>query len=153
MADGQALHASCVVVGEAGVLIRGPAGSGKSRLAHDLILDAERLGRFARLVGDDRVRVCNRHGRLVATSVEAIAGKLEARGLGVLTMPYESSAILRMVIDCLPEHPPRLPAPDDRTVTLCGVSLPRIGTRIEPGLSRIILWRLDHAGDVLMTDR
>jgi hypothetical protein len=67
-------------------------------------------------------------------------------------MAYESSAIVRMVIDCLPEHPARLPAPDDRTVTLCGVSLPRIGTRIEPGVSRIILWRLDHPGDVLMTE-
>jgi HPr kinase/phosphorylase len=153
MADGQALHAGCVLVGEAGVLIRGPAGSGKSLLARDLILDAERLGRFARLVGDDRVRVGERHGRLVATAMPAIAGQIEARGLGVLTMPYENSAIVRMVIDCLPEHPPRLPAPNERTVCLCGVSLPRIGTRIEPGVSRIILWRLDHPGDVLMTDR
>ena len=150
---GQALHASCVVVREAGVLIRGPSGSGKSSLAWDLIYEAERLGRFARLVGDDRVRVSNRNGRLVATAVPAIAGKLEARGSGVLTMPYENSAIVRMVIDCLSEHPPRLPAPSERTMSLCGVSLPRLGTRNEPGLSRIILWRLDHSGDVLMTDQ
>jgi len=139
-------------MGEAGILIRGPAGSGKSLLARDLILDAKPLGRFARLVGDDRVRVCNRNGRLLATAIPAIAGKLEARGFGVLTMPYENSAIVRIVIDCLSERPPRLPAPSDRTVSLCGVSLPRIGTRIEPGVSRIILWRLDHPGDVLVTD-
>jgi HPr kinase/phosphorylase len=152
MTADQTLHASCVLMGESGILIRGPAGSGKSLLARDLILDARPLRHFARLVGDDRVRVCNRNGRLLATAVPAIAGKLEARGFGVLTMPYENSAIVRMVIDCLLEHPPRLPAPSDRTVSLCGVSLPRIGTRIEPGVSRIILWRLEHPGDVLMTD-
>jgi HPr kinase/phosphorylase len=153
MTDAQTLHASCVVVGEAGILIRGPAGSGKSLLARDLILDAERLGRFARLVSDDRVRISNGNGRVLATAVPPIAGKLEARGFGLLTMPYENSAIVRMVIDCLSEHPPRLPAASNEAISLCGVSLPRIGTRSEPGVSRIILWRLDHPGDVLMTNR
>lgn len=113
MDTGTGLHASCVVVGEAGVLIRGSSGSGKSRLAWDLIREAERLGRFARLVGDDRVRVGNCNGRVVATGFPAISGKLELRGAGVLTIPYENSVIVRMVIDCLAEHPPRLPAPGD----------------------------------------
>jgi HPr kinase/phosphorylase len=153
MAAGPALHASCVVVREAGVLIRGPSGSGKSLLARDLIFEAERLGRFARLVGDDRVRVMNRNGRLVATAVPAIAGKLEARGFGVLTMPYEKSVIVRLVIDCLTEHAARLPGPGDRTITMAGVLLPRIAALVEPGLARLILLRLDHPGDTLMTDR
>jgi HPr kinase/phosphorylase len=153
MASGAAIHASCVVAREAGVLIRGPSGSGKSLLARDLVFEAERLGRFARLVGDDRVRVTNVNGRLLATAVPAIAGRLEARGFGVLTMPYENSAIVRLVIDCLTEHAPRLPGPGDRTITMAGIPLPRIGALVEPGLARIILLRLDEPGDTLMTDR
>ena len=38
MAAATTLHASCVVVGEAGILIRGPSGSGKSSLAREIVL-------------------------------------------------------------------------------------------------------------------
>ena len=52
------VHASAVLVGDRAVLIRGPSGSGKSRLAFDLIL-AGRSGQLppAILVGDDRVHL------------------------------------------------------------------------------------------------
>ena len=51
------IHASAVAVGKHAVLIRGASGSGKSRLAFDLIL-AGRAGilKTASLVGDDRVQ-------------------------------------------------------------------------------------------------
>ena len=38
MSEGASVHASAVKVGDRAVLIRGPSGSGKSRLAFDLIL-------------------------------------------------------------------------------------------------------------------
>lgn len=148
----QGHSATCVAVGEAGILIQGASGSGKSRLARDLIAEAQRSGRFARLVGDDRVRVSARNGRLVATRVPSTAGQIEARGLGILTVPYEGSAIVRLIVDLLAEEQPRLPSPGDRTAVICGVPLPRLGARFEPGLSGIILWRLDNHGDILMTD-
>src|SRR5579885_12565 len=44
------LHATAAVVGEAGVLIRGPSGSGKSSLAFALIAAAKASGLFARLI-------------------------------------------------------------------------------------------------------
>ena len=60
------IHASAVLVGRRAVLIRGPSGSGKSRLALAL-LQAAQSGAlpFARLVADDRalVEACN--GRLL----------------------------------------------------------------------------------------
>jgi len=54
------VHASAVRIGERAVLIRGPSGSGKSRLALELIL-AARTGVIApaELVGDDRVHLTN----------------------------------------------------------------------------------------------
>ena len=151
MAAATTLHASCVVVGEAGILIRGPSGSGKSSLAREIVLHGARHGRFARLVGDDRVRVENRNGRAVAHAVAALAGTIEVRGMGLLTLPYEKSVILRWVVD-LVEDPPRLPEPAERAA-LCGVSLARIAARAEPGLGQVILLRLGHPCDTLMTDR
>jgi HPr kinase/phosphorylase len=152
MAAGTTLHASCIVAREAGILVRGPSGSGKSALARQIVLDGEHLGRFARLVSDDRVQIESRNGRLVATALPAIAGTLEVRGMGLLTVPYERSAIVRLIVD-LTENPPRLPEGAECRTVLCGVLLPRVEARIEPGLSQMILWRLDNPGDTLMADR
>jgi HPr kinase/phosphorylase len=137
------LHASCVVVGEAGLLIRGASGSGKSSLARQIVREGERGGRFARLVSDDRVRVENRNGRVLASAVAAIAGRIEVRGIGLLTLPYEKAAIVRIVID-LADDPPRLPEAAGGTVALCGVHVPRIEALIEPGLAQAVLLRLHH---------
>ena len=64
MADVATVHGCAVLVGTRAILIRGPAGSGKSRLALALIeaADAGHL-RFARLVADDRVQLVAAHGR------------------------------------------------------------------------------------------
>src|SRR4029079_17246927 len=60
------VHASAVLVGDRAVLIRGPSGSGKSRLAFDIIL-AGRTGQIPRatLVGDDRVHLDTSCGNLI----------------------------------------------------------------------------------------
>jgi HPr kinase/phosphorylase len=137
------VHASCAVVGESGILVRGPAGSGKSTLVRDIVREGARLGRFARLVGDDRVRIGNRNGRVVATAVSPLEGLIEVRGVGLLTLPYETSVIVRCVVD-LESEPPRLPEAAALAVSLCGVCLPRIAARAEPGLPASILLRLDH---------
>ena len=139
----ETLHASCVLIDEAGLLIRGPSGSGKSTLARQIAAETQSLGRFARLVCDDRVRLSSRHGRLVATALGSIAGQIEVRGVGLLTMPYEPSAILRAVVD-LTKDPPRLPEAADCAVTLRGVVLPRIEARMQPGLAQVILLWLDN---------
>ncbi len=103
------LHASCVVVGESGILIRGASGAGKSRLAAALVSQAREHGVFAAWVADDRVIVAPHGRRLVAAPHRSIAGCFEARGLGILRAPHEPRAVLRLIVD-LEESVPRLPS-------------------------------------------
>ena len=124
-AEAMQIHATAVVVGEHGLLLRGSSGAGKSTLARELIAAAESAGRFARLVCDDRVSIEPRDSRLVARALPEIAGLLEIRGLGICPVPYEPSAVIRLVVD-LNEHPPRLPAQDELLTEIAGSVVPRI---------------------------
>ena len=124
--DALNLHAGSILLGEAGVLIRGPSGSGKSILALRLVETRVARGGFAAIVADDRVLVSRRSGRLVARPHPAIAGLIEHRGLGIRTVAHEAAAVLRLVIDLAPSGGPRLPAKDERVTRLLGVELPRL---------------------------
>src|SRR5215212_1053138 len=128
------VHASCVVIGEAGILIRGPSGSGKSSLAGQLLTDAALAGRFGRLVGDDRVEIAAWNGRLVARSVAPIEGRLEVRGVGILGLEHEPAAVVRLVVECAPDAPARMPEPGEAVETIAGVVLPRLISRADPGI-------------------
>lgn len=125
MSGKPSIHASCVIVGEAGVLIRGPSGSGKSSLGAALVERAAGQGLFARLVADDRVLIAARNGRLVASTPAAIAGLIERRGVGIVPAAHLADAVVRLVVD-IELAPERMPEPDERTVTLEGVALPRL---------------------------
>ena len=100
----QTIHATAVAIGNRCVLLRGPSGAGKSDLALRLIDGG------ATLVADDQTELIHEQGDLVARCPSAIAGKLEVRGVGILTLPYVSSATVSMVVDLVaPEEIERLP--------------------------------------------
>ncbi|WP_395666585.1 HPr kinase/phosphorylase [Methylocella sp.] len=109
------IHATAILIGDAGLLIRGASGAGKSALALALMATAQGRGLSCALVGDDRVRLAVEDGRLVARGHPAIAGKIERRGIGVLEKPYASEAAVRLLIDLAPwADVERLPeGPDD----------------------------------------
>lgn len=120
------IHASCVVAGEVGILIRGPSGAGKSRLAR-LILAAVPAGGFARLVADDRVLLSVADGRLVARAPPALRGLMELRGRGVIALPHEPAALIRLVVDLTGGRPlERMLESSELRTHLCGLTLPRI---------------------------
>jgi len=125
VSDAQTIHAGCVLIGEAGLLIRGASGSGKSTLAREVVSRALQMGRFGRLVSDDRTRIEARHGRLVAQPVEPLGGCIEVFGLGIVRQPHERAAVIRLLID-LCESLDRYPDEQDGQVALCGVMVPRI---------------------------
>jgi serine kinase of HPr protein (carbohydrate metabolism regulator) len=123
----ETVHASAVLVGERALLIRGPAGAGKSRLAFAL-LDAARRGilPYARLVADDRVRIFVASGRLLAAAPETIRGMIEASGLGIRRVDCEPLALVGLVVDLGAPDGARLPEASSGEVEILGVKLPRL---------------------------
>jgi HPr kinase/phosphorylase len=121
------IHASAVLVGARAVLIRGPSGAGKSRLALALIGAAAASDLpFGRLVGDDRLHVEARHGRLLARPSPALAGLIEVHGLGIRALPFEPVAQVGWIVDLAAPDAERMPAESSETAELCGVRLPRL---------------------------
>lgn len=121
------VHATAVLVGDQAVLIRGPSGSGKSRLAFELIL-AGRSGQIppAVLVGDDRIHLETRQGRLWARPASQLAGLIEVRGLGIRRCDYMSEAPVGWVVDLDAADGTRLPASKALATTVLDIELPRI---------------------------
>jgi serine kinase of HPr protein (carbohydrate metabolism regulator) len=121
------IHASAVLVGARAVLIRGPSGSGKSRLCLAL-LQAAKAGRlpFAQLVADDRARLEVAHGRLLVRSPAPLNGLLEVRGSGIVPVGAEPVAAVGWVVDLAAEDAARLPEKAAQEAIIEGIRLPRL---------------------------
>ncbi len=134
------VHASAVLVGRRAVLIRGPSASGKSRLALELI-EAGRIGTvlFARLVADDRVHLEAVGGRLLARPAAALAGLIEVRGVGLLRVAHEPSAVVGFVVDLAAADAVRLPEPDKRRADIDGILLPRLAVAPDAAALPLVL--------------
>ena len=140
---GETVHASAVLVGERAILIRGAAGSGKSRLAWAL-LDAGRAGiaPHARLVADDRVRIFAAGGRLLAAAPETILGMIEIRGLGVRRVDCEKLALVGLVVELDAKDGARLPEASAGETEILGVKLPRLAVAAGKEAFPLVIARL-----------
>jgi serine kinase of HPr protein (carbohydrate metabolism regulator) len=146
----ETVHAGCVLVGEAGLLIRGSSGSGKSTLAREVVSRALMAGRFGRLVSDDRTRIEARNGRLLAYPVGPIGGCIEVFGLGIVRQSFEPAAVVRLIID-LCRDLPRYPEEPDKHVVLCGVMVPRVRMQAGAISADIALGCLSGVCDTVVT--
>jgi HPr kinase/phosphorylase len=114
-----------VALGGIAALLVGPSGSGKSDLALRFAMSPSNEGNIARLVADDRVLLSVENERVIARPPSVLAGKIEVRGIGILSIPYRAEAELRLIIQlCKPEDVPRMPPEHLPTMELAGKSLP-----------------------------
>jgi serine kinase of HPr protein (carbohydrate metabolism regulator) len=130
-AQSRLVHGTCLVIGGCGVLILGPSGSGKSDLALRLI---DQPGRgtgtealTARLVADDQVVITRRQARLVASPPPRLAGLIEVRGLGIVTVGHAAEAEINLVVRLAGAASiARLPEAGEAQMELLGMTLPMI---------------------------
>lgn len=101
-----------------GVLIVGPSGAGKSDLALRLI------GQGWRLVADDYAHVFASGGALYATCPATIAGRIEARGVGVV--PACALDLVRLVLAVQLSGGPVERLPEAAETSFSGVTLPLV---------------------------
>ncbi|MEH6391750.1 MAG: HPr kinase/phosphatase C-terminal domain-containing protein [Sulfitobacter sp.] len=104
------VHATSIAVDGRGVLILGASGQGKSSLALQLIS----LG--AVLVADDRTDLVEKNGVLHASAPKPIEGMIEARGIGLLALPYIRDIPIYLIVDLDNDETDRLPKPYYKTL-------------------------------------
>jgi serine kinase of HPr protein (carbohydrate metabolism regulator) len=110
------VHGTCVALGRAAALIRGPSGSGKSDLALRFLFLARR-GPAAleppTLVADDQVVLERVGSRIIVKAPESIRGRIEIRGIGIVEVKSHPDAELALVVDLVPPaQVPRMPEAD-----------------------------------------
>lgn len=130
----QPVHASVVAArtsqGWRGLLIEGPSGAGKSDLTLRLMQDGWRL------IGDDWVEVFACRGVLYAAVPDTIAGRMEVRGVGIVTRPFRPSTRLALALRLTREPVERLPQPTWRTIE--GVPLPQLDLDPRPASAGVV---------------
>lgn len=122
------LHATAIAVGQRAIIIRGPSGSGKSDLAlRCLTLPSSPLiASTARLVADDQVLVTRDGVSLTVSAPQALLGRLEVRGLGILEVDPSPEAKAILIVDLVEKATiDRYPDPWP-TADLLGLTLPRL---------------------------
>ncbi|HTN98567.1 MAG TPA: aldolase, partial [Nordella sp.] len=134
MAEPITIHASCVALGDADILIEGAPGSGKSDLTLRLIdepgFGCGNLALRGRLVSDDQTIIERRGQALFAASPKPIAGLLEIRGQGVMKVDHLAEVKLVLAVKLLPvAQIERMPEAAFRHIA--GIALREIS--IDPG--------------------
>jgi HPr kinase/phosphorylase len=139
---GSVVHASAVAVEDRGLLILGPSGAGKSALALQMIA----LG--AVLIADDATGIEAGADGPRLSCPDAIACRIEARGLGLLRLPVAGPTRARLVLRLAPDAAARLPQP--ASILLCDVRLPLLTARAASHLASALFLALRH--DILPDD-
>ena len=121
------IHGTALVIGETGLLVRGPSGSGKSSLCLSLLRRAPGLGLNARLVADDRVDLSFARDRIQMRAPARLRGLIEVAGYGIVQEATANSAELALVVDLVERSAMvRMPEPEDRQTRLADHVIARI---------------------------
>lgn len=115
------VHATSVVMEDHAILIRGAAGSGKSDLALRL------MDQGARLLSDDQTHLQVSGLQILASPPEVIAGMMEVRGVGVVTVhdsvaPNETFPVA-LIVDLVKDPSEIERMPDELSSKLCDIEV------------------------------
>ena len=122
------IHATAIAYDGRAALIRGPSGAGKSDLALRCLAlgPSPLLAATAHLISDDQVVLEARNGQVWASAPGTIWGKLEVRGLGIITVTPALPAPVALVVD-LAEKADIERLPEERLGTeILGLAIPRL---------------------------
>ena len=124
------VHGTCVALGRAAALLRGPSGSGKSDLALRFLFLARRGPAALEapiLVADDQVYLTRKGARLAARAPDSIRGKIEVRGVGIVEVKSAEDAELALVVDLVAAAGDIERLPDGGATTrLLGLDIPLV---------------------------
>ena len=148
----ETVHGTAISLGGEAALIRGASGSGKSDLALRCIALAPSalIPAQAKLVADDRVLLESTESGISASAPAQILGKLEVRGVGIVTVEALPKARLVLVVDLVPaSQVERFPLSDPKA-SLLGCELPLLRLSAFDASSAIkLLLALQRARDAL----
>lgn len=137
LADAVSFEASCVALGDAGILLLGEPGVGKSDLALRLI------DRGAMLVADGQVIVRREDGVLVAGTTPANQGRMKIHGMTEVELPVMVDAPLKLVVAVATNPPQGMP----EAFECLGVSVPVVAVNPKEVSAdvriRAMLWNLN----------
>ena len=125
------VHASCVSWNGDAVLIKGPAGSGKSAIALEL------MAYGALLVADDQTELRLFGDQIIARCPASIHGQIEARNAGILAADTVASARVVLIVDLATTETQRLPP--FRHSLLLGQKTPLLHRSVHTHFSAVIL--------------
>ncbi|WP_273248392.1 HPr kinase/phosphorylase [Sediminimonas qiaohouensis] len=137
-AQATVMHASCVAVAGAAVLITGRSGAGKSGLALRL------MAMGATLVSDDRTQLRTEGKDLLADVPAAIRGQIEARFVGILPARCAGPTPVRLLVDLDRVETERLPP--DRSRVILGCTVPVLHNSTTDHFSAALMQYLKGAG-------
>lgn len=149
------LHATSIAVNGRAAVIIGPSGSGKSDLALRCLTAGPAMARNAevRLVADDQSILVRRGHQLIVSAPDELAGRLEIRGVGIVTVDVAHEAAVALVVDISAGgRQPRYPDPWP-TVSRLGLSIPLLRLApFEPSAAAKLLAALTLAELPSLTD-
>lgn len=103
----QLIHGTLIALGANGALLIGDPGTGKSDLALRFIMNPpnqELIKLPPTLIADDQVTLKEEEGKIYGQAPQNLQGKIEARHVGIMQIPFEKRAEIKLVVELTPAN-------------------------------------------------